>query len=674
MSNKPEYNGAYDHFDERAAEYHSSIRTLLRFLTREEERGYGFATSRHPAMVQGVNAELKDQARRLGKKIQVHHYENDQSIDDRPLVEQLRQAIKDADALVVTGLDEVLQDNDFVQHLNFSREELNALGKPILFWVSEAHLQRIGNRAADLFSQRRISTINFEDTPHLEALLPELERRYRKEQRSSEAYEVLEQRVKLLKAQLKEAAEANLSRRRIAADIVLSLAKTYSEQELHAEAIQLMEAYNDAWDEGDLEELHLRARIYWNTDEEEKAIVLVKKAIQIIEAKGEGIIEHISLYEFLGNLQINLKRWNDAIITFQNILEVVQKSSNNEHWKSDDRAAYALHRLSFIKQKTGEYFEAVTLSEASLEFREKLLREDPRSENYYGKGLSLYRLANIARSRRKSKNTLEYYKKSITEFEKVLAENPDEINALTMKGDVYYELGYFCRQQKNYYYAELYLLKAHEIYTKICKLRSLSFYHENALRWCNSELGILYKNISRYNLSIGYLKKVIEFNMQYFFIKKNIAMLNSLSLNNYNIARCYESRLKFKNALWHYKKSCYYSGEVIKRNPDNLSSYFSLKHDILALTRIYGMRFQYIKALSCLLLLIKNSYKTLVISRTIKERQREAIEDMFFSVVSLFIVCIPFMIWFVWAIANLVYFAGFTRYTLQKKWYSQRRV
>ena len=71
---------------------------------------------------------------------------------------------KEGNALIINNLSEWLRnqkDGSNYSALNFIREAILQLNKPILFWVNDTNLPNITNLAPDFFSQRRMSTLNF---------------------------------------------------------------------------------------------------------------------------------------------------------------------------------------------------------------------------------------------------------------------------------------------------------------------------------------------------------------------------------------------------------------------------------------------------------------------------------------------------------------------------------
>ncbi len=241
MDNKP----ATDNF-------YTSLGRLSRFLLRKGEYGFGFAVAKHQGLRKFVNDELVKKGANNGKRIQVIFTNPDA---DEPFITQLRNALvaePAPDALIIPNIEEwlPLKDNEstetalnFLQELNFSREALQQLDIPLLFWISEATLSLIGNKAADLFSQRQISTVYFNDNP--EQFKPDeaLQNRFPQGLPDTGEAEQLTIKIALLKKQLEEAAIMGLPLTTRFYDIALPLALAYAQNGMSKQAVALLETY-----------------------------------------------------------------------------------------------------------------------------------------------------------------------------------------------------------------------------------------------------------------------------------------------------------------------------------------------------------------------------------------------------------------------------------------------
>ncbi|MFN0034684.1 MAG: tetratricopeptide repeat protein [Saprospiraceae bacterium] len=412
---------------ERNDEYDGNVQTLSRFLGRAGESGYTFASAKHEGLIPAITSELVELARKRGKKIQHIEYEDPED-NDLTFAEQLRRAAPDAAALIVTGLDRPMRERPFfIDALNFSREAFHEIGKPILFWLSQESIAFIGNRAVDFYTQRSMMTVEFENTPEITAPALELERRFRDEEyRSKEGYEALKTRVNLLKKQMAEAQEAEVPRRRIAQDIALPLAKTYSEQDLHTEALGLLEQFQEDWDEADARELYERGKILSGGKRQKEAIDCLEKARGLLDAGADlelladveiGIGDTLSE---LGQLDTALGHYEQNLVLREKILE---KNREGEEEKKDFATSY--NRLGGIYETQGKLGKAQEFFEKDLQIREVLHAANPLSENLKdGLGVSYNRLGGMYETQGKLGKALEFFEKSLQISEALHAANP----------------------------------------------------------------------------------------------------------------------------------------------------------------------------------------------------------------------------------------------------------
>jgi hypothetical protein len=78
------------------------------------------------------------------------------------IVPQLARALEEGrrSALLVEGLDDWISDEEKLLVLNLSREQLNQLNRPLVFFVMSRSFPILGNKASDFFSQRSGITLS----------------------------------------------------------------------------------------------------------------------------------------------------------------------------------------------------------------------------------------------------------------------------------------------------------------------------------------------------------------------------------------------------------------------------------------------------------------------------------------------------------------------------------
>ena len=226
--------------------YFSRINQLARFLSREDEQGYAFACMQDERLLPAATSAIVEAAKNKHQtRLSVCHLEQ-----QTPLLHQLGAALGETGGLIVQGLPHYLTEKGKVQSFNYAREGIVQLGRPLLFWVDEPTLRRISNLATDLFSQRRMVVVYFDETAEVDIPDDSLQTRFREEYRSQEAYPALELQIALKKKQLREAEEAGLPAQRIATDFALPLAEAYAKLDRQRKAVELLEKYqpaNGAW-------------------------------------------------------------------------------------------------------------------------------------------------------------------------------------------------------------------------------------------------------------------------------------------------------------------------------------------------------------------------------------------------------------------------------------------
>lgn len=390
--------------------FYDTLQQILGFFTKEKAEGYVFANAIDQRVIKEVNELLISKAQAKGKKLKVcfPHLETDQ-----PVMEQIRNAATDADGLIISNLDELILKNegDILTHLNYSRESLQALHKPLLFWIAEHNLPQLSNRAPDLFSQRALPTFLIDERAIANHKSPALTQRYKDlEYKSKEEFQALELRIKLLEKQLKEAEEEGISKKRIADELALPLAEEYCRFAIFIEALKLVEKYKD-FASATPDNLKVIGDVYRKTNNWEEALHFYKIGVQNSKGKngsnlsvfyaeqasifyGQGKIEEaikltltaIKLLEGLENIdKANLAiLYNNLSVSYSKIgnieeaIKYAKKSVSLEKELNDDELglATAYCNLANIYHEIGKVDLAMQLHKDALQIREKVLDKD----------------------------------------------------------------------------------------------------------------------------------------------------------------------------------------------------------------------------------------------------------------------------------------------------------
>lgn len=155
-----------NNYSQAGNNYYANLNRLQRYLERQQA-GYAFACYPQRQLIARINQQLIDLL--AEKQIRASELFLNRKSESSFLSQM--QAAK-ADVLIVNNLGEFIEEIDsfdeasnrsLLQEINFAREELFALGKPILFWTNQKTNSFISNQAADLYTQRSINTVFFDE-------------------------------------------------------------------------------------------------------------------------------------------------------------------------------------------------------------------------------------------------------------------------------------------------------------------------------------------------------------------------------------------------------------------------------------------------------------------------------------------------------------------------------
>ncbi|WP_282775284.1 tetratricopeptide repeat protein [Phaeodactylibacter xiamenensis] len=503
--------------------YFGLINGLARFLSREHEHGYVFATADYQPLESEIKWKLAEILRNKGKKLTVLRLEKDPNRSIRTQIEDTI-AERQPDALLVQGIDELMSRDistgellpegaTFVDELNYAREAMNKLSLPVVFWLSRRNLSLLANRAADLFAQRRRSVFFFTYQPELEADTPHLQSRFREDYRSSEDYKRLRLQVNLLESQLKEARQKGYSAHRIAREIALPLATKYSELDLHKQAAELLEAYDEAFDATNPQLLKQLAEIAYKAGEyleAEKHARLGLKALATAEdsslkagflitlgdvlrdngqlekafrayqqyyamlgsltAKGyDGKYEEGEVLQRLGDCYKALGGYKEAEASYKKMLKIFRElyadNPHNEGLKNGLAISY--EKLGEIYKAKGQFDKALDFFLKDLKLTEELYADNPHNEGLKnGLAISYERLGDIYQAKGQFDKALDFFLKRSKLGEELYADNPHNANLENGLAISYYKL------------AELYLAKEDTVKAKVFYDKSITVWEK----------------------------------------------------------------------------------------------------------------------------------------------------------------------------------------------------
>jgi len=339
----------------------NTYRRLLSFLTRPAETGYTFACADDERLIPLLNRRLQSDAPGINLLVLAKADES-----DVPYLEQIAQAVGRNEGIVVTNLSEIVQrDSGYLQSLNFSRERLNALDKPILFWLTPNTLRRLTNQAADLFSQRRYGTFYFEDK------LPDSSSSDSTSQRSNEPVSTVNS-IDVLEEQLNVAQKLKRPVREIAQTIALPLAQAYAESGEGSRGLDLLTRYHDYLNRDDADTLFALGEVHRLAQDYDWAITYYGEAVKKLpEDRRKGVC-----YERLGFIYESLGNYQQAINYYESQLTLTEeliKQEPNEEWYQHD-LSHSLDHLGYIHKSLNQLDIAKNFLEKNLAISQHLLK------------------------------------------------------------------------------------------------------------------------------------------------------------------------------------------------------------------------------------------------------------------------------------------------------------
>ena len=437
--------------------FEPDIRALSKFLTRNNESGYTFASSKDLSFIPSINREIIRYGAEESKQIGLLSF----NLEDisKPVV-QIKEAIKkfSADALIIDNLDLCIRENEqFLLTLNFSREELFAISKPLLFWISEINHIKLNQFAKDLFSQRRISTVWFSEINEI-SLVERFAQKYDDEYRKSEDFGLLTQKINLLIKQLTEAEEKEEPPSRITDEIVLPLIRLYSDIGLLDKALDLITTFKtDLKDKSPYDLILLgdiclaAGNINAAFDYFNKSQVVLNQQIEVEPQNENDKINLGVVYERLGKYYQALGQFDQALKFFELEIdlfkELYEANPRNENLKNGLAISYS--KLGDIYQALGQFDQALKFFELRSTLGKELYEANPRNENLKnGLAISYEKLGDIYQALGQFDQALKFFELEIDLFKELYEANPRNIQLLeglavsySKLGELFYETG-----------------------------------------------------------------------------------------------------------------------------------------------------------------------------------------------------------------------------------------
>jgi tetratricopeptide (TPR) repeat protein len=531
-------------------DYFQKINSINRFFTRTEAQGYIFVSAQDQRLIKNINQTLIERAAEKDKTIHVLFIKNTDEWTVMQNIREFQKTEEKVDGIILGNLDEYIikKGKALVDEVNFSREAFQALGIPILIWVTKEHLSLFSNRAVDFYTQREGSTIFFEGKLEIEQN-ELLESRFNENYKTEEEFKAIEVKIDLLKKQLQEAENGEYSRIRIANGLVLDLIRAYSEVQIYQPALNLIEEYKD-----DLlptvDNFIIIGKLYINCNEWDKAIKVIDKAFKLAEKNGEE--ENLELAEIYSLKGLSLKykgEYSNALKCLSKVIEIGEKKLGQNH----PALATSYNNIAAIYQDKGEIENALKFNLKALEINEKDL-----DKNHPDLATSYNNIAALYKDKGEIEKALKFNFKALEIREKILDENhPVLATSYNNIAMVYQDKGEIEKALK-------FNLKALEIKEKVL--------YKNHPDLANS-----YNNIALVYRDKGEIEKALKFNLKALEIREKVLYKNhpDLATSYNNIASVYQDKGEKEKALKFNFKALEIREKVLDKNHPVLASSYN---------------------------------------------------------------------------------------------------
>ncbi len=314
---------------EHPENYFSNISKIVNFIKRTSGSGILFCVCNDPQVIFEVNRQVIKRCR--DSKLKVHELSITKSKADRLTTAFKKAAEPSPKAIMVNNLDSRIQDTGgaIISDLNFSREFLIDFGICFIFWLSEKNMALFANKATDLYIRRDRSVIRFPGSfkpKELELTIPFEEI----EGIPLAKLKQLNLKIQLLEKQLKEAAQKQYSRKRIAVEIIFDLVTACLEADDIGKAGAYFSQYKDFFENSDrLDYLKLTADLYFTTRKFVLANNYYRRIIEIQKETGD-LSGLASTFHNLGGIAQEQRDFKTAETWFQKGLRI-KEEQGNEH-------------------------------------------------------------------------------------------------------------------------------------------------------------------------------------------------------------------------------------------------------------------------------------------------------------------------------------------------------
>jgi|GEM_PF-3949668 len=545
----------------------SQINRILRFLGLGDA-GLMFATCIYPGLIREMTEIIRERTREKGITVGHLHLKIESELTLSGQIEQFAKTRKDAEAVMVFGLAGYLDHHgaDHLMSLNFARESLIALEKPLLFWVTKQKLTLIMNQAADLYSQRTYSTVFFEGVPErvneINPLFPDLNEVAKVDKRS------LELRVNLLESQREEALKRGYNRDRIFKDYDIALVQSYVILGLYSKGFKVLKDFSTSFEDSNTETAVISKRLlgdlFRQSKDFDKASDAYFESLEIatntMEIAPDKIIPEIAgINNNLGILFSEKREFLKSKEFYQESLNLWKRLATIRPDQYLPQVARVSNNLGAMLHESGKSQEALPFLEEAIESTRVLSEKHPSIHLPY-LATFLSNIGGVFRILSQPQAARLCLEESL-EIERHLAEEkPDE--HLSLLASTLNNLGNLMRSEQELDLARNYLDESLSIRRKL-SLKNPSGIRPDLAKTLHN-LGLLYSDNGKFDNGESYYLEALDI---YNSLPNKDFIMDTIRLNN-NLSNLYRRQEKPQNAF-HYLKSARIAAEELKKqNPE----------------------------------------------------------------------------------------------------------
>ncbi len=300
---------------------------------------------------------------------------------------------------------------------------------------------------------------------------------------------------------------------------------------------------------------------------------IAERYLVIIYSKEEFIKDNFDILIQIGESEIELGNYENAIRNFQRCLEIISNNFEIE----DLKIATLHHNLSFVFERKGEYTKAVNHIEKSISIKTRIFGHE------HSKLISEYNSLGLLHTR------VGEFDLAIDKFQicfGILLKTFGEFHS--MSATLYNNLGLALKNKGDY-------LGALNNYEKSASILLSTFGNQNGwLATSYNNIGIIYKRIEEFEKALSFCQKAFKIRLE-IYGKNHYDTASSL----HNIGTIHFCMGENKKALRFFQDSLRISIKMLKKNHPNVSITCEFIGDtLLILKEIKQAKEAYIKAIT----------------------------------------------------------------------------